>query len=422
MKKTPFLLILVTTLHAAFAQNMGIGTITPQDRLDVAGVVRSTGLRITGNNSLDLGFGIAGKETNAGRIGYGLFTANTIDFVGGGTGTDNRRIRFWAEDVTEFTGKGHFFGNVGIGAAPVTGIPLTLSANSNTQLVLRNTLAVANDVRSGLSFGGSNYTTGIIQTIGTSSSQARMGFFTGYSFTGGISAIAERLSISNEGNVGINRTAPLAQLDIVSSNSKDWLRIVSDNVEVLRINTSGLKFNQTKSTYTGAALINSNSEGLGKWGYPTIGAEMILPTGSNQNIPHGLSTKINFLDDVFEQNNAIAFDNANLTIADVTNDQFTARKNGIALVEYEVNWARTGGGFNPNEIRNGAVIIKIGNTVARRINTNEFNPRGRCYFKVNENQIITVEVYHEHCLDPPGACLTPVSRLLDSGRVTVILL
>jgi trimeric autotransporter adhesin len=58
-----------------------------------------------GNTGIELGYGIAGKEINAGRIGYSLFTPNAIDFVGGGTTITPRLIKFWAEGGSTFTGK-----------------------------------------------------------------------------------------------------------------------------------------------------------------------------------------------------------------------------------------------------------------------------------------------------------------------------
>jgi hypothetical protein len=56
------------------------------------------------NAGIELGFGIV-KETNAGRMGYGLFTPNSLDIVGGGTLIANRSIKFWAEGGTSFVGK-----------------------------------------------------------------------------------------------------------------------------------------------------------------------------------------------------------------------------------------------------------------------------------------------------------------------------
>lgn len=96
----------------------------------MGGNIRTAGLRIPGAGSINLGVDMQNKEANAGRIGYALFTPNALDVVGGGTGTDNRKIRFWAEDVTEFTGKGHFFSSVGIGTAPVAGLSLAVAGGS----------------------------------------------------------------------------------------------------------------------------------------------------------------------------------------------------------------------------------------------------------------------------------------------------
>ena len=84
--------------------NFGIGTINPLAKLHISG-----NAKIDGNNTLEFGAGIAGKEVSAGKIGYqsfGTFTA--LDIVGAGTGA-NRKIKFWNE------GGASFSGNVGIG-------------------------------------------------------------------------------------------------------------------------------------------------------------------------------------------------------------------------------------------------------------------------------------------------------------------
>jgi hypothetical protein len=47
---------------------------------------------------LEFGAGV-GKERNAGKIGYGTFTANTLDVVGAGShpaGAD-RKVKIWSE-------------------------------------------------------------------------------------------------------------------------------------------------------------------------------------------------------------------------------------------------------------------------------------------------------------------------------------
>jgi hypothetical protein len=105
MKKLIFLICCIIFFAKLYAQNVGIGTPIPQDRLEVSGNIRTNGLRIVSNGSIDLGFGIEGKEPNAGRIGYGLFTPNTVDIVGGGTAFSNRSIKFWADGGSTFTGR-----------------------------------------------------------------------------------------------------------------------------------------------------------------------------------------------------------------------------------------------------------------------------------------------------------------------------
>lgn len=420
LSKSLWLLCLLLCLQQATAQNVGIGVATPQDRLDVNGNVRSTGLRISGQNIIELGFGLT-KQADNGKIGLNVFgEANTLSIVGGGTAVDgsDRRIKMWADGGTFFSGGGQFSGNVGIGTAPVTGIMLTLLANNNLHLSLRNPIALASDVRSGLSFGGTNYTTGIIQTIGTSTSQARMAFFTGYSFSGGVSNLTEKLSISNEGRIGINRTTPTAQLEIGSGDSNDWLRIISDNVEVLKVNTSGIKFNRTKSTYKGAALVNSNLEGLGKWGLVIQGAEMTK--NSDQSVAQAVSTKINFDAVVFDQNNSLTFDDVSQEVANITTDQFVMKHRGIALVEFEVNWAGSPGGLGGSGLRNGATQILRNGSVVRSFPNSSNNHRDRCYISVNEGDIITINGYHEHCVDPPPICITGIARTIISARVTVV--
>ncbi|MCU0374725.1 MAG: hypothetical protein MUF24_05405 [Chitinophagaceae bacterium] len=404
----------------SFAQNIGIGTATPLERLDVGGNIRTSGLRIPGAGSINLGVDVQNKEQNAGRIGYALFTPNTLDIIGAGSGTDNRRIRLWAEDVTEFTGKGHFFSTVGIGTVPVAGLSLAVAGGNAMQLSLRNTNAMGNDVRSGLAFGGNNYTTGIIQTIGSANNIARMAFFTGYSFEGGISNLAERLTILNDGKVGIGRTVPSAQLEVGASNTGDWFRILANNDEVFKVNNTGILFTPTKSTYHGAALVNSNAGGLARWAFTTLGTEMVMG-GTLQTIPHGIATKINFGNIVWEQNNIIPFDNNNEALSDVINDWVTAPKDGIAMIDYQLDWFR-GASFNPNEVRNGALIIKLNGTLVRRINSNAHNQQGMIFTKVQKGQRLTFEVYHEHCLDPPGLCITTINQSLAAARVSVIIL
>lgn len=79
-------------IYNANTGNVGIGMNQPIDKLEVNGKVA-----IMHNFSLEFGKYVVGKETNAGRMGYALFTPNTLDIVGAGTASNNRKLRFWAE-------------------------------------------------------------------------------------------------------------------------------------------------------------------------------------------------------------------------------------------------------------------------------------------------------------------------------------
>lgn len=88
--------------------NVGIGVPAPSAALHVNGSVK-----INGTGVVEFGADVAGKDPNAGKIGYRTFTADALDIVGAGApdGT-SRKVKVWAEGGTTFTG------NVGVGTAP----------------------------------------------------------------------------------------------------------------------------------------------------------------------------------------------------------------------------------------------------------------------------------------------------------------
>jgi hypothetical protein len=103
--------------------NIGIGTVTPTAKLQIAGDIKIDG------KTLELGVGIS-KDINAGKIGYQLFTADALDITGAGTSALPRKIKFWNEGGADFTGKVGINGNVGIGA-PVNSNRLNVAGNGN---------------------------------------------------------------------------------------------------------------------------------------------------------------------------------------------------------------------------------------------------------------------------------------------------
>lgn len=103
MKKLIQTITILICSQVSFTQNVGIGTTTPQDRLHLIGQLRSDGVRINGDNTLELGFGVAGKTSNAGQIGYQTLSSG-LDIVGAGSSMGTRSIKFWAEGGSTFAG------------------------------------------------------------------------------------------------------------------------------------------------------------------------------------------------------------------------------------------------------------------------------------------------------------------------------
>ncbi len=239
---------------------IGVNNLLPYERLDVRGRIRSDGGLINETGILEFGVGL-NKQSDNGKIGLNVFGANNaLSIVGGGVAPfgNDRRIKFWADSIAEFTGRGTFNGNVGIGVAP-TAISLTLNSPNGGLLSLRNSNALSNGISSDIYFGGNNYTTGIIRTIGKSANNARMGFFTGYSFTGGANFLVERMTIANNGNIGINNNDPDAKLAV---NGRTKLVQQTGDSAALEIN-GGLKVSGTNSfAFTLSALGNMLDQSL----------------------------------------------------------------------------------------------------------------------------------------------------------------
>jgi hypothetical protein len=112
------------------AQNVGIGTTTPTARLHVAG-----NQKIDANFTLEFGAGITGKEPNAGKIGYQVFSTNALDIVGAGTFDNNRKITFWAEGGTQFRGPVAVTDDVSFFDNATVGKDLTVNGAINAGLI-----------------------------------------------------------------------------------------------------------------------------------------------------------------------------------------------------------------------------------------------------------------------------------------------
>ncbi len=72
---------------------VGLGATLPSAKFHLAG-----NMKIDGNNTLELGAGIIGKDNNAGKIGYQVFgNADALDIVGAGQTANTRKINLYAD-------------------------------------------------------------------------------------------------------------------------------------------------------------------------------------------------------------------------------------------------------------------------------------------------------------------------------------
>ncbi len=112
----------------------------------------SSGLGISGQNMLEFGQGVVGKEPNAGKMGYKLFSTDSLDIVGAGNGllpNLDRKVHLFAEGGVQIDGA--------VNAASYAGGSLSVSGPvAGNQLLINNagTAGVSSTIQA---VGGSQY-------------------------------------------------------------------------------------------------------------------------------------------------------------------------------------------------------------------------------------------------------------------------
>jgi hypothetical protein len=94
---------------------------------------------------VELGPGVAGKEPNAGKIGYQKLSADALDVVGAGASVSARKVKVWAEGGTVFTGDVSTT-RLGIGT-PTPAALLSVGATSQLQVDGAGNLVTSGSLR-----------------------------------------------------------------------------------------------------------------------------------------------------------------------------------------------------------------------------------------------------------------------------------
>ncbi len=220
MRQHFFIILMVLMGVGASAQNVGIGTLTPGTKLQVGDFfsdpdsVYITVASVGGNTHR------SGIKLNHYTNAYG-FTIESDDRQSSQGLNIRRHANSIAGESAMFIG---ISGKMGIGTiSPL--MKLHVQSADSAVLLLENAQSLATGVSNALYFktgSGAYPYTGAIKTIGQGTNVARLGLFT-YADPSP-NGLLERLSITDDGNVGIGTITPTASalLD-VNSTTKGFL-------------------------------------------------------------------------------------------------------------------------------------------------------------------------------------------------------
>jgi hypothetical protein len=258
---------------SVYAQRVGVGTTSPLLPLHVSdndsaiavfenrsamaagvntGIYFKTGLS---KNMYTAGIRTTGETDLEARLGFFTRASNNINLL-------LERMSIGND------------GKVGIGTSEPDMLLHVQGANGNL-LTIDNRQALNTAVAAGLFFKtGSNdayNNTGAIKTIGESSITARLGFFTNAS--NGSNNLAERMSLSSAGSLGIGVTDPQMKLHVRGGAAP---LLLENSTAISAITSTGLFF----KLGSGSAFASGSVESIGE---SASAARLALSTNTNVN-------------------------------------------------------------------------------------------------------------------------------------------
>lgn len=278
--------------------NVGIGNSAPSSALTFAA---GAAPKISLNGGTDSGIGLSsGGDVN-------FYSSNSFMFGSGSNSSFNKAVEISSSGLL----------GVNLGAISPSG-RVDMGSTDGNNLVLRNLNSLVSSNNNNMYFKNGNYWTGRISAMGTSTTEANLSFFTGASTS--FSGLTEKMTIANNGNVGIGNSSPNAKLD-VNGNVK-----IANGLDV----TGSVKI--ANGTQGANKVLTSDAAGNASWQ---------AQVGSYENLERFyVTTNAGFSG--FTCN--VAYNLSNNISINTTNGTITINKTGLYQFDYNVTC--TGGPQN----------------------------------------------------------------------------